>query len=319
MALVTAWPPVLVLAAIVGGFGRGANGSAGPLGPLEQAWLAQSLRPEQRGVVFSINSAIGFGGMALGALLAGGIPALAGALGGTLAYRPLFLLSLAGSMGAWILIRGSPERVPVAGPAAPRPGADERQERGRENRLLARLVIANALNGLGIGMIGPLIAYWFALRFQQGPGSIGPALAASFVLAALGSALAGRLVRRHGLIRPVVVMRGLALGLLVAIPFMPALAPAALIYALRAGLNQGTAGVRIALVVGLTREGRRGLATTLQNVSLQIPRALGPLIAGFMLHQGLLKAPFVLAGLLQAGYLVLYVRFFGAYAAGGAE
>src|SRR5689334_14145092 len=35
VALITAWPPALVAAAIVGGFGRGANGSAGPFAPLE--------------------------------------------------------------------------------------------------------------------------------------------------------------------------------------------------------------------------------------------------------------------------------------------
>jgi hypothetical protein len=39
--------------------------------------------------------------------------------------------------------------------------------------------LADAANGLGIGIIGPLIAYWFARRFGQGPGLIRPVLAAS--------------------------------------------------------------------------------------------------------------------------------------------
>jgi len=55
---------------------------------------------------------------------------------------------------------------------------------------------------------------------------------------------------------------------------------------------------------------------SLQNVSIQIPRALGPLVAGFMLHAGMLRAPFFVAALLQGSYLVLYVRFFGEHAAG---
>jgi len=311
LALLTAWPPALVGAAIVGGFGRGANGSAGPFAPLEQAWLAQVLPPGRRGVVFSVNAAIGFGGMALGALLAGGVKLLIGPLGELLAYRPLFLLPLAGSLAAFALIASLQE--PELQPAA---SAAEEPERRGENRMLLRLVIANTLNGLGIGMIAPLIAYWFALRFRHGPGTIGPALAASFVFGALGAVLAARLVRRFGLIWPVVAMRGVGLMLLVAVPMMPVFSLAATLYALRAGFNQGTAGVRQALVVGLTRN-RRGLAASLQNVSIQIPRAVGPLVAGLMLHAGMLRAPFLVAAGFQAAYLVLYLQFFRGYAAGG--
>ncbi len=314
LALATAWPPALVLAAIIGGFGRGANGSAGPFAPLEQAWLAHVLTAEKRGVVFSINAAVGFGGMALGALAAGGVHFLIGPLGTVLAYRPLFLLSLAGSVAAFLFIAGlhDPPRPRTTG------GLPERQGRRDENRMLARLVVANTLNGLGIGMVAPLIAYWFALRFQHGPGSIGPALAASFLVGALGSIAAVGLARRHGLIRPVIIMRGVGLVLLVAMPLVPAFGFAAVLYALRTGFNQGTAGVRQSLVVGLTRD-RRGLAASLQNVSIQIPRAVGPLLAGFLLHAGMLKAPFFAAAGLQAAYLVLYARFFREYGGGGLD
>jgi MFS family permease len=228
------------------------------------------------------------------------------------------VLSLAGSLGAYVLIAGARE-PPRSRRTALASTVQQDLAHRQENRMLVRLVIANTVNGLGIGMIAPVIAYWLALRFQHGPGSIGPALAASFVLAALGSLIAARLVRGHGLIAPVVIMRAIGLGLLLAIPFMPAFAPAAVLYALRAGFNQGTAGVRQALVVGLTGDSRRGLATSLQNVSVQIPRAFGPLIAGFMLHAGMLTAPFFVAAVLQAAYLVLYARFFRRYAGGGVE
>lgn len=313
LALLTAWPPALVLAAIVGGFGRGANGSAGPFGPLEQAWLAQAVPAGRLGAMFSANAALGFGGMALGALLAGGVQLLIGPLGEVLAYRPLFLLSLAGSVAAFILIAGLDEPQPAPWSAQ----AAQRSERRGENRMLRRLVIANTLNGLGIGMVAPLIAYWFALRFQHGPGSIGPALAASFVSGAVGAVAAGRLVRRFGLIYPVIIMRAIGIALLLWVPLAPGFTVAVVLYALRAGFNQGTAGARQALVVGLTRD-RRGLAASLQTVSIQIPRAVGPLLAALMLQAGMLRAPFFAAAVLQASYLVLYALFFRAYAARGA-
>ena len=326
LAMVTAWPPVLVAAAVMGGFGRGGNGSAGPFAPLEQAWLAQELPVNRRGAVFSANAAIGFLGMALGALLAGGVRLLAAPLGMVLAYRSLFLLSMAGSVLAFIFIAGLHE--PKNKKSPPRPAGrqaersdDRNQVAGEnlaENRMLGRLVIANTLNGLGIGMIAPLIAYWFALRFRHGPGSIGPALAGSFLLGALSSTIVARVARRYGLIRPVVVMRGIGLVLLMAVPLMPVFGAAAALFALRSGFNRGTAGVRQALVVGLTGD-RRGLAASLQNVSIQVPRAVGPLISAFMLHAGMLKAPFFAAAVLQGAYLVLYARFFKGYVADGPE
>ena len=76
------------------------------------------------------------------------------------------------------------------------------------------------------------------------------------------------------------------------------------------------AGTLAAMLV--TRK-RRGLAVSLQNVSIQIPRAIGPVLAGLMLHAGMLRTPFFVAAALQASYLVLYVLFFRGYAAGGAD
>ena len=249
LAMVTAWPPALVAAAVVGGFSRGGNGSAGPFAPLEQAWLAQELPAGRRGAVFSANAAIGFLGMALGALLAGGVHLLSGPLGMMLAYKSLFLLSMAGSVLAFIFISGLHEPKNKKSPPGPaRRQAEISVDRDRvaggknraENRMLGRLVVANTLNGLGIGMIAPLIAYWFALRFSHGPGSIGPALAGSFLLGALGSTVVARAARRYGLIRPVVVMRGIGLLLLTAVPLMPVFGAAAALFALRSGFNQGT-------------------------------------------------------------------------------
>lgn len=316
LALIAAQPWVLTAAAILGSFGRGANGAAGPFGPLEQAWLAQDLPAAETPRVFNLNSMLGFSGMALGALLAG-VPALLGrVLPGPLAYRPLFVLPLLGSVIGFVLIwkapevrRAKPHPAPAAAgsPSDPAPGATRREE----NRQLRRLAVANTLNGLGIGLIAPLMAYWFLRRFGHGPGSIGPALAAGFVLAAVGTHLSQLVVTRLGVVRTVVVMRGVGIVLMLVTPFMPLFALAAGVWALRAAFNQGTIGVRQALSMGLTRPHRRGLAATVNNVSIQVPRAIGPAIAGLMLHRGWLTAPFVAAALFQFGYLVLYERFFG--------
>ena len=48
---------------------------------------------------------------------------------------------------------------------------------------------------------------------------------------------------------------------------------------------------------------------------MQLPRALGPLLAGALFHAGYLVLPFLLGAAFQATYLLLYARFFGAHEA----
>ena len=69
--------------------------------------------------MFSANAAIGFLGMALGALLAGGVHLLSGPLGMALAYKSLFLLSMAGSVLAFIFIAGLHEPKSKKSPPGP--------------------------------------------------------------------------------------------------------------------------------------------------------------------------------------------------------
>ena len=295
VALVTAAPGPLAVAAVVGGFGRGANGAAGPFAPVEQAWLAEGLAPDERGHVFSVNAGMGFSGMAVGALLAALVPVLG--------QRFPFVVVMAASALCLAVLVGLRE---VRGPRA---AEAEPVVRQRENGLVRRLVVANALNGIGIGMTGPLIAYWFAVRFGRGPEAIGPLLAASFALTAAASLGAGRLTRRHGVVRTVVGLRAAGVGMLLALPFAPGFATAAVLYVGRSVVNRSTIGARSALSVGLVRAERRGFAVSVGAVSSAVPRAVGPLLTGVMFQHGWLALPFVLGAVFQVGYLVAFYGF----------
>lgn len=308
VAMLTTTPWLLIAAAVVGAFGRGANGSAGAFSPVEQAWLAIELPMARRGHIFSVNSAVGFAGMGVGALLAA-VPAWwLGHVMGPADYRLLFMLPLAGSLGACLLLWLA--REPSVPQLHDRDDAAADHVRREENKLLLKLVLANSLNGLGIGLIGPLIAYWFALKFSRGLMDIGPGLALGLIAGAAGSFLAGWLARRHGIMTTVIWLRGAGVLLLVALPLVPWFWPAMILYIVRGVTNRGTGGVRQALAAGLTRVQRRGLASSLQNVSIQLPRAVGPLLGGALFASGHLTAPFMLGAALQLGYLILYARFF---------
>jgi MFS family permease len=302
---------VLIAAATVAGFGRGANGAAGPFSPVEQAWLAREVAGEARSRAFSINATLAYLGMAAGAVLIALPAALGGGFHDLTSYRVLFALPLAGSVVALILIAQTRVTDAAPPPEPSHPPPSDVQVTRAENRLLRRLAAVSALNGLAIGIVGPLIAYWFLRRFHESPAAIGPALALSFVLASAGSVLGGWLSQRLGAVRSVVWMRLIGLGLLVAVPFSPTFLVAAGLYALRSGCNRGTTGARQLVAAGLTRAERRGLAASVQSLSSQLPRAAGPVLGGWLIHRGEFVAPFLLTAAMQALYLLLYRQFFG--------
>jgi len=308
-AMVTSSQTVLFAAATIAGFGRGANGAAGPFAPVEQAWIAREVDGAARRQALSTNATIGFLGMAAGAALA----LLPGLVAGDVTpagYRLLFAVPAVSSVLAIVALALTQETRAAPPPLTAHPSSDRHITR-HENRQLRRLAIANAVNGFGIGMIGPLMAYWFALRFGKGLSAIGPALAVGFVLAAFGSVLSGRLATRLGPVRAVLVMRGFGILCLAVMPFAPAFGMAVALYAVRSAFNRGTVGARQAVTADLTRAERRGTAASIQNLSLQIPRAIGPLLGGWLLHRGDLALPFLIAAGLQAAYIVLYGVFFG--------
>lgn len=307
-AWLTAAPATLAVAAVIGGFGRGGNGAAGPFAPVEQAWLARCVPASRRGMFYSLNAATGFGGMAMGAVLAA-IPGwLAGANPPAASYRPLFLLTALLSLVTFVLVALA--RDDEAGMRPPPAHEDDPATRRRENGMMLRLALANLLNGAGLGLSGPLVTYWFALRFHHGPASIGMMMALGFVLAGFASLLAGWVANGIGLVRAVVAMRLVGLVLLIILPFCGSFALASLVYVARTVMNRGTAGPRSALQVGIVRPQRRGLSSAASNVALQIPRAIGPVFAGLLYESGLLAAPFLAAAVFQAAYIWMYDRSF---------
>jgi MFS family permease len=309
-------PFLLAPAIILAGFGRGANGAAGPFSPAEQAWLAESVEPSRRGFVYSLNTAFGFVGMAVGAMAAA-LPSLWRAdLGHAASFRPLFGLVLLGNAVNLLLLATTPEkrrsrnRRPDGPPSVLARIADAR---ARENRFLWHLVGLNALNGMAIGLTGPLISYWFAMRFHIGAVLIGPILAATFFATALSAVVAARLTQQVGLVRSVVWGRTAGLLLLVLMPIMPLYTLAALAYLLRSALNRGTIGARQALVVSVVHDERRGFAVSMNALSMQVPMSLGPSFAGALIGAGWFITPFYVAAALQALYVFLYGRVFASF------
>jgi hypothetical protein len=80
-----------------------------------------------------------------------------------------------------------------------------------------------------------------------------------------------------------------------------------------AALNRGTTGVRQALVVSAVHDERRGFAASLNALSMQVPRALGPTFACAMIGAGWFITPFYVAAAFQCLYVLLYGRVFAPF------
>ncbi len=302
---------ILVVAAVLGGFGRGANGAAGPFSPAEQAWLAEEIAPKERGQVYSLNSALGFFGMGLGAFFAIMPVVWASTLPGAMAYRPLFGLIAGAALAGLLILWGAEETRRFSNPVKDEPQTQEENfVRRHENQVLAKLVLINAFNGLAVGLTGPLMSYWFLHKFGVGPEAIAPVMGMTFIITGIFSLYTGALTERIGIISSVVEERLIGLILLAALPFMPSYPSASLLYLLRSVFTRGSAGAQQALTIGLVRDERRGLAISLNTISNQVPRSAGPGITAYFIGLGQFNLPFYIATVFQGIYLLLYYVMF---------
>jgi MFS family permease len=314
IAILTAQPWLIGISAVLGGFGRGANGAAGPFSPAEQAWLAEKIKPSKRGLIYSINTALGFFGTGLGAILAI-LPALwSHWFSGATSYRPLFAIVgiLAVIDLALIIVTEEGYRGNKKGNKGSK-HKDSHTISRKENHALFKLVFANIFNGAAIGMTGPLMAYWFAIKFHVGPDFIAPVMAITFFVTGIAALFTGKLTERMGIVKSVVFQRTFGLIMLLFLPIIPFYWLASLVYLLRSAFNRSTTGARQALTIGLVRNERRGLATSLNAVSMQLPQAIGPTVTGYFFQAGQLVLPFYIAALLQGAYIIIYKKFFSGY------
>lgn len=310
----------LALAIIITGFGRGQSGGAGPFAPAEQAWLARYVPRPDRGRVYSLNSAVGFLGMAVGAVGGGATGLWEKSSPGYLAYRPVFAAVAVLSLICMLVLLSIPEDKAGHNEQVERQAVDETASlqsessiRRQENTAMAKMALINVLNGLAIGLTGPMMSYWFAARYHVSTAAIGSTMATAFLLTSFASVFNAMLAARLGMVTAVTSVRILGVVLMLFLPLAPNFSIAAVIYVARSALNRSTQGARSALSASLTRDERRGVSTTINAFSMRITSSIGPTISGYLLDMGQFALPFYITAGLQLAYAVAYQKIFHAY------
>lgn len=304
----------LVVAAAVGAIGLGggaaSGGGFGPYYPAEQALVAEHAGDAKRTTVFAGLSLVGVLAASVGAALAS-VPRLTVLAGwGTRldGYHFLFwLTALVGLATAAVVL---PVReTSLAQSPAPRASAAPLSPRTRG--LLLRFAITNAVNGMAIGFLGPILALWFHLRYGVDAATIG-SLYLIINLAAVVSYVGVPWVTRRlgGVVRTVVTVRLASAALLGVIPLMPTFALAGAAYLVRMLANAVSVPVRQSYVMGIVDPAERSRMAALSNLPARMFALAGPTLAGLMLGTWWIGVPLELASGLQLAYAGLYWRFF---------
>ena len=273
---------VVVLASGLGGVGRGggagSGGSWGPVFPAEQPLLTASVTDQHRTEAFGKISFIGVIAGAVGSLVAG-LPDLLHRAGWSWlgAYHVLFGLAAVLSLGmvaASFPIREPKRQNRIGGSGSPPLSPWQ---------LTRRLALTNALNGLGFGFLGPLLTYWFYLRYHAGPAQLAVLYTLVNLVAALPYLGAARLTERWGAVRTITITRTLGLMSLLAMVFTPSFWWAGGAYALRMALNSLGMPARQSFAMGVSDDRYRSRVSAFSQLPSQVTAMISPAIGGSLI------------------------------------
>jgi MFS family permease len=287
---ITAFIPLLAVA-VVGTL----NPSAGDVSvflPTEQAFLAGHATGTARTRLYAFYNVGGNLAGALGALASG---AITGRIG--------FLLYVAVAAIAALVYRGLPRDEPrLSTPTKP-------LERSRA--VVVQLAALFSLDAAGGGLvIQSLLVVWLHLKFDLSTASTATVFFCAGTLAAFSQFLAPHLARRIGLVRTMVFTHLPANGFLIIAALVPHPVVAIGFLLLRSLLSQMDVPARQTLVMAVVLPEERAAAASVTNVPRSLAAAATPVLAGWLLANGSLAAPLVVAGSAKATYdLLLLWRF----------
>lgn len=294
------------------GGGAGSGGSYGAVFPAEQPLLAASTHARDRTAAFGRMGFIGVAAGAAGSLVAW-VPQMLHHSGWSwsASYRVVFGIGAALSVVMMATVIPIRERRTSVALPVPEESTSQRPTMST-GQLLKRLAIVNALNGFGFGFLGPLLVYWFHVRYGVGPGVVGllyTIINLATMLPYLGS---GFLARRFGAVRTVVGARAVGFAFMLAMIWMPTFVLAGLAYGLRLVANSFGMPARQSYVMGVSDERRRSTIAAAGILPSQISSSISPVFGGALM-ESFIDVPIVGAVLFMSANTVGFYFAFHRY------
>ncbi len=284
-----------VIIANVGAGGSGAGGQGGgPMSPVEQALLAEKCSAANRNKVFAANAFVGSMSGSLGALLSGlpqhlqeqwSWPAID-------SYKPLFALTIVFS----IVLICAYSQINEQHVYRKR---EKKNLATKANKFVLKMSLLGMVDNLGGGLISPLLAYWFFLRYGVELKSLGFMFFLSYLLAAMSFLTAPIIARRIGIVRTMAFSHGLASLIWLCLPLAPTFAVAAALTIVRSYLAYMDNPLRSSFIMGVVRPEDRGSAAGLTSLSRHVPVAVTPTLSAYLMQSFSLGVPIFIGGFLQ--------------------
>ncbi len=305
---------LLTLAATIGVISPSGN-EVGPFLSIEQAALSGVVTDRMRTEVFAWYTLSGSFATAAGALVAGFLTQTLERTAGLTALGSeraiVFLYAALGVALALLFLRLSPAAEAPRN-QAPMLSGKRLLGMGPSRHVILKLSGLFAIDAFGGGfVVQSLAAFWFYLRFQVAPATLGGIFFWANVFAGISALLASRLAARIGLVRTMVFTHLPSNILLILVPLMPNLRLAILVLLARFSISQMDVPTRQSYTMAIVRPEERSAAAGVTGVARTTGAAIAPWIAGYLLGRPpLIDLPFFLAGGLKIIYDLLLYRAF---------
>ncbi len=182
----------------------------------------------------------------------------------------------------------------------------------KSKKIVFKLSSMFALDAFAGGfIIQSMIAYWFYLKFNLGPGTLGSIFFATNLVAGISALFAAKIANKIGLLNTMVFTHLPSNILLILIPLMPSLGLAIFMLVLRFSISQMDVPTRQALTMILVSDDERSAASGVSTISRSVGASISPTLCGMLLaNQLLINFPFFLAGGLKIIYdFWIYIGF----------
>ncbi len=285
------------------GGGAGSGGAFGPFYPAEQALITESVKPKFRNNAFSYLSIFGTIGSAVGSIIALIPSHFTHMFGMDWRGSYLFLMALAGVLYFVMVIATM--------------FIHERKDRPkRQNalqiswKLVGKLSITNAINGLGIGFLGPILVYWFFIKYGAGTDAIGILYTIVNIIAVIPFLIASPLAKIFGSVKTIVATRLFGVVTLILMAFMPTFLLASIFFTIRMMVIAIGNPLRQSFVMGQAKSEERATVASLSNLPQQITSSVGPAASGYLIDMSMIEMPILFAASFQFVNAILYWYFF---------
>jgi MFS family permease len=306
----------LLLAATIGVISPSGN-EVGPFLAIEQAALAQIVAAEQRTRLFAWYHLAGALATAAGCLASGMLVQSLQTRGlqAVQSYRMVFFGYFAAGiiLGILFVFLSPAAEVPADQIRSPSQRlAGSFLSLHRSSGVVLRLSALFALDAFGGGfVVQSLVAYWFYIKFQTDPKTLGQIFFGANVLAGFSALAAAALAQRIGLVNTMVFTHMPSNVLLILVPFMPTQEWAITVLLVRFAISQMDVPARQSYTTAVVDPDERSAAAGVTGVARTTGAALAPVCASPLLASPELGGVlFISAGFLKLLYDGLLYRLF---------